>query len=385
MEGLSDEFILSGEEITDVDNLFTDENEEETQVTPPEKKGNNEKDNNETTEEEEINPDDLFGNPEGVGSEEDNQEKEDTSSNKAEDSSPKTNNFFSSIADALKEEGILPDLDDDIKIESPEDFAEAMRSQVNKMLDETQQRILRALDAGIEDSEIRNYEKILNYVGSISENDIKDESENGEKLRQNLIYQDFINRGYSKERAQREVKKSFDGGTDVEDALEALSSNAEYFKEKYTEAIEEAEEEKRRAIEDRNKEAEKLKKDIMDNDTFFGDIKLDRNTRQKVYDSISKPVYKDPKTGRVLTAVQKYQMENSTEFIKNVGLLFTLTDGFKNLNSVIQGKVKKEVKKGIKNLETTLKGSSRNSDGSLRFSSGVSDDQSSFSTFEIDV
>lgn len=365
----------------EIDSLFGIDEEE----SPNDETQDKEKDSKKATED--VDVDSLFTteDPEGVGSEEDNQEKEDTSSNKAEDSSPKTNNFFSSIADALKEEGILPDLDDDIKIESPEDFAEAMRSQVNKMLDETQQRILRALDAGIEDSEIRNYEKILNYVGSISEDDIKDESENGEKLRQNLIYQDFINRGYSKERAQREVKKSFDGGTDVEDALEALSSNAEYFKEKYTEAIEEAEEEKRRAIEDRNKEAEKLKKDIMENDTFFGDIKLDRNTRQKVYDSISKPVYKDPKTGRVLTAVQKYQMENSTEFIKNVGLLFTLTDGFKNLNSVIQGKVKKEVKKGIKNLESTLNSSSRNSDGSLRFSSGVSDDQSSFSTFEIDV
>ena len=378
MEELSFDNILDQNEI---DSLFGVDAEE----SPNDETQDKEKDSKKATED--VDVDSLFTteDPEGVGSEEDNQEKEDTSSNKAEDSSPKTNNFFSSIADALKEEGILPDLDDDIKIESPEDFAEAMRSQVNKMLDETQQRILRALDAGIEDSEIRNYEKILNYVGSISEDDIKDESENGEKLRQNLIYQDFINRGYSKERAQREVKKSFDGGTDVEDALEALSSNAEYFKEKYTEAIEEAEEEKRRAIEDRNKEAEKLKKDIMDNDTFFGDIKLDRNTRQKVYDSISKPVYKDPKTGRVLTAVQKYQMENSTEFIKNVGLLFTLTDGIKNLNSVIQGKVKKEVKKGIKNLETTLNGSSRNSDGSLRFSSGVSDDQSSFSTFELDV
>ena len=378
MEELSFDNILDQNEI---DSLFGVDEEE----SPNDETQDKEKDSKKATED--VDVDSLFTteDPEGVGSEEDNQEKEDTSSNKAEDSSPKTNNFFSSIADALKEEGILPDLDDDIKIESPEDFAEAMRSQVNKMLDETQQRILRALDAGIEDSEIRNYEKILNYVGSISEDDIKDESENGEKLRQNLIYQDFINRGYSKERAQREVKKSFDGGTDVEDALEALSSNAEYFKEKYTEAIEEAEEEKRRAIEDRNKEAEKLKKDIMDNDTFFGDIKLDRNTRQKVYDSISKPVYKDPKTGRVLTAVQKYQMENSTEFIKNVGLLFTLTDGFKNLNSVIQGKVKKEVKKGIKNLESTLNSSSRNSDGSLRFSSGVSDDQSSFSTFEIDV
>lgn len=378
LEELSFDNILDQNEI---DSLFGIDEEE----SPNDETQDKEKDSKKATED--VDVDSLFTteDPEGVGSEEDNQEKEDTSSNKAEDSSPKTNNFFSSIADALKEEGILPDLDDDIKIESPEDFAEAMRSQVNKMLDETQQRILRALDAGIEDSEIRNYEKILNYVGSISEDDIKDESENGEKLRQNLIYQDFINRGYSKERAQREVKKSFDGGTDVEDALEALSSNAEYFKEKYTEAIEEAEEEKRKAIEDRNKEAEKLKKDIMDNDTFFGDIKLDRNTRQKVYDSISKPVYKDPKTGRVLTAVQKYQMENSIEFIKNVGLLFTLTDGFKNLNNVIQGKVKKEVKKGIKNLETTLNSSSRNSDGSLRFSSGVSDDQSSFSTFELDV
>lgn len=378
MEELSFDNILDQNEI---DSLFGVDEEE----SPNDETQDKEKDNKRATED--VDVDGLFTteDPEGVGSEEDNQEKEDTSSNKAEDSSPKTNNFFSSIAEALKEEGILPDLDDDVKIESPEDFAEAMRSQVSKMLDETQQRILRALDAGIEDSEIRNYEKILNYVGSISEDDIKDESENGEKLRQNLIYQDFINRGYSKERAQREVKKSFDGGTDVEDALEALSSNAEYFKEKYTEAIEEAEEEKRRAIEDRNKEAEKLKKDIMENDTFFGDIKLDKSTRQKAFDSISKPVYKDPKTGRVLTAVQKYQMENSTEFIKNVGLLFTLTDGFKNLNSVIQGKVKKEVKKGIKNLETTLNGSSRNSDGSLRFSSGVSDDQSSFSTFELDV
>lgn len=378
MEELSFDNILDQNEI---ESLFGVDEEESLNDETQDK----EKDSKKATED--VDVDSLFTteDPEGVGSEEDNQEKEDTSSNKAEDSSPKTNNFFSSIAEALKEEGILPDLDDDVKIESPEDFAEAMRSQVSKMLDETQQRILRALDAGIEDSEIRNYEKILNYVGSISEDDIKDESENGEKLRQNLIYQDFINRGYSKERAQREVKKSFDGGTDVEDALEALSSNAEYFKEKYTEAIEEAEEEKRKAIEERNKEAEKLKKDFMENDTFFGDIKLDKSTRQKAFDSISKPVYKDPKTGRVLTAVQKYQMENSTEFMKNVGLLFTLTDGFKNLNSIIQGKVKKEVKKGIKNLETTLNGSSRNSDGSLRFSSGVSDDQSSFSTFEIDV
>ena len=37
MEELSDEFILSGDEMVNVDDLFTDNEEKETQETPPEK------------------------------------------------------------------------------------------------------------------------------------------------------------------------------------------------------------------------------------------------------------------------------------------------------------------------------------------------------------
>ena len=55
-----------------------------------------------------------------------------------------------------------------------------------------------------------------------------------------MIFQDFINRGYSKERASREVKKSLDSGTDIEDANEALKSNKEFFKDKYNELINDA-------------------------------------------------------------------------------------------------------------------------------------------------
>ena len=33
-----------------------------------------------------------------------------------------------------------------------------------------------------------------------------------------IIFQDFLNRGYSKERAAREVQKSFNAGTDIDDA-----------------------------------------------------------------------------------------------------------------------------------------------------------------------
>ena len=71
-------------------------------------------------------------------------------------------------------------------------------------------------------------------------------------------------------------------------------------------------------------------------------------------------------------------MEHRTDFLKNLGLVFTLTDGFKNLDGLVKGKVKKEVRKGLIELETKINNTSRNSDGSLRFTSGVSSDPESF-------
>ena len=165
MEGLSDEFILSGDEMVDIDNLFSDDEGKETQETPPDKE---EKEKKETTEEEEINPDDLFDNPEGVGSEKDNQEKEGGTPPDKGGTSPKTN-FYSSIASALKDEGILPDLDDETvdNIKEASDFAEAINKQIQARFDERQKRIDDALNANVEPDEVRQYENTLSFLDSI--------------------------------------------------------------------------------------------------------------------------------------------------------------------------------------------------------------------------
>lgn len=113
-----------------------------------------------------------------------------------------------------------------------------------------------------------------------------------------------------------------------------------------------------------------------DNQKFFGEITLDNATKQKVFDSISKPIYKDPKTGEFYTAVQKFESEHSDEFLAKLGLIFTLTDGFKNLDGLVKGKVKKEVKRGLRDLEGKINNTSRDSYGNLRFSSGVDDKES---------
>ena len=372
MEELDLNNILSPEEM---DNLF-DEEGSKTQETPPEPTEDDKK-NNETTEVQ-VDAEDLFES-ESVGSgKEDKQGKEDTSPD-GTGTSPKTN-FYSSIASALKEDGIFQNLDNDKakEIKDAESFAQAIRDEVSAQFDERQKRIDEALNAGIEPSEVQKYERTLNYLDSIKDENISDESEQGEQLRRQLIYNDFINRGYSKERAQREVKKSFDAGTDIEDAKESLKSNKEFFKSSYDSIVEEAKKEEEKEIEERKKDAETLKKNILEEEKVFGELQIDKATRQKVFDNVSKPVYKDPETGELFTALQKYEMDNRLDFLKNVGLIYTLTDGFKNLDGLIKGKVKKEVRKGLRELETTINNTARTSDGNLKFATGVDEDPESY-------
>lgn len=375
--------ILGTEEI---ENLFVDDEVQDTspedEVTPDQEDGKEDKKNKEKDEEttEVIDVDNLFTDePESVGSGKDNTKgKEDTSSR--EDSTSPQKTIYSSIAKALKEEGIFPDLDDEVlsKVKEPEDFRNLVEQQIKAGLEERQKRIDDALNYGIEPTEIKRYENTLNFLDSVKEENITDESDKGEELRKNLIFQDFINRGYNRERATREVQKSFNAGTDIEDAKEALKSNTEYFKGKYDDLIEDAKLEAQKEEENRKEQANKLKESILNEKNILGDLSIDKPTRQKIYDNISKPIYKDPETGEYYTTIQKYEKDNRVDFLKYLGLIFTLTDGFKSLDGLVKGKVKKEVKNGLRDLEHAINNTARNSDGNLKFVSGVDEDPESF-------
>lgn len=381
MEGnLNLDSILSSE---DVENLFAND----TQETPPETNGepgdNSQENNDDNTDTTEVNVNTLFtGQPESVGSEENNEGQEEPL-NEGSETSPI---FYSSITRALHEEGIFPDLDEDkiSKVKTPEDFRNLIEEQIRAGIDEKQRRIDQALSYGVEPNEVKVYEQTLDFLDSIQEDSIKEESAKGEKLRKDLIYQDFINRGYSKERADREVRKSFGAGTDVEDAMEALESNKEFFNKNYEDLINKAKQEEENAKKKLQEEGKKLKSSILEEKTIFGDLSVDKSTRQKIFDNISKPVYKDPETGNYYTAIQKYEKENKVDFLKYVSLFYTLTNGFTDINPLIRGKVNKEVKKGIKNLEQTLNTTVRTSDGNLKFV-GYTDPDSSARSWSIDV
>ena len=372
----------------DIDNLFMDNETQETQETQesqPENKGD--EDNKETPKQEqttEVNTDDLFVEPESVGSEE-NKEKEGTETEK-ESTSP-NNNFYSSIAKTFAVESIFPDLtDDEIKnANSAEALVELINKQIDSRLDEKQQRVINALDAGIEPDDIRRYENTISYLDSIDEDKLNAETPEGEELRKRLIYQDYINRKFSPERANREVQRSIDSGNDITDAKEALQSNKEFFNDQYNDLLQKAKEEEQKFEKERKQQAEQLKKSIIEDKNLFGDLELNKSVRQKIFDNISKPVYKDEDSGVYITALQKYQKENPNDFLKNVSTIFTLTDGFKNIDKLVAKKASKEIRKGFRELENTLSNTQRNSDGSLNFVGGTNDEESMFKGYKLDI
>ena len=387
MEGLSFDNILGEQEI---ETLFTDpednevpeeptKNAEEEEVETPDSDDKKQKEKDNTTED--VDSENLFEDkaPESVGSGKDNEGKEDTApDNDADGTSP--NNFYSSIANACAVDGIFPNLDDETikKAVDAESFSNLIEAEINARFDEKQKRISQALENGVEPTDIKKYESTLNYINTITDAAIAEESEKGEQLRYNLIYQDFINKGMTPDKAKKFADRTVDAGTDVEDAKEALLSNKEFFSNAYNKMLQEAQQKADEEKAEREKNAKELERTLMKDKQLFGDMEISNDIRKKAFDSVSKPVYKDPETGDYMTAIQKYESEHRAEFLKYTGLIFAMTNGFKDFDSFAKGKVKKEVKKGLRELEQTLNNTRRNNDGSLRMVTNQKDDPNSF-------
>lgn len=388
MEALSFDNILGENEIETLfvdpeDNEVVDEptkTEEEEVIDTPDSKDDKLKEKNKTTEV--VDPETLFEEetPESVGSGKDKEGKEDTVTDEGSDGTSPNDNFYSSIANALAVDGIFPNLDDETvkKAVDAETFSDLIEAEVNARFDEKQQRISKALENGVEPTDIKKYESTLDYINKITDAAIAEESEKGEQLRYNLIYQDFLNKGMSADKAKKYTDRTINAGTDVEDAKEALQSNKEYFSGEYNRLLQEAQQQADEDKAERSKQAKQLQTSLLKDKNLFGDMEISNDVRKKAFETVSKPVYRDPETGGYLTALQKYEIEHRADFLKYTGLFFAMTNGFKDFDSFAKGKVKKEMRKGLRDLEKTLNNTSRSKDGNLKMITNQREDPDSF-------
>lgn len=390
------DFNLSLDNIYDsseIESLFDDTDDsssaEEGKTANATEKEKENKDNKVT----EVDVDDLFADePESVGSGDSNEGEEVDNDDKGKKTSPKSSttlqnqNKWQILSNSLRED-LFPDLDESEigKVQSAQDFADLMEAQMQAKFDERQRRIDEALNAQVEVTDIQKYENYIQQLESISDDDINDESERGEALRKALIRDSYLLNNMSPEKANKLVEQSFKANSDIEDAKEALETNIKLAKQQYQGIIDNAKKEKEEQKKQLAKRSEDLKKSILEDDKIFKELEINKNVRQKVYDNLSKPIYKDPETKELLTAVQKYERENPDDFLKYASLFYTLTDGFKNLDSLVKGKVKKELSKGLKDLDNLLSNSSSTT-GNLEFlTSGKGDEESIFRGYKLDI
>ena len=81
---------------------------------------------------------------------------------------------------------------------------------------------------------------------------------------------------------------------------------------------------------------------------------------------MTKASYKD-EDGNILTPIQKYIKENPLDAQYYLSLMYTLTDGYKNIDKLINQKLTKEKKSALRELQHTLNNTRQLDDGSVNF------------------
>lgn len=371
MEGLSLD-MLSNEEVT---NFFDKSNNETEEIQDTSEKTENTEETKDNTTE--VDFSDLGLTSESVGS--GNARGKETPA--SSDAGTQNNDLFFSIAKALRDEGVFPDLDDETLkgVKGASDFRKLFDDRVKLEFDERARRLEDALNGGATTDEMKAYNQSMNTLGILNNenfiNTLSAEGDEGEKARRQIMLTDYINRGFSEERANKMIEKSIADGTDIEDAKEAYTACKNYF----TRQVNDFQNMFNQRAEQARKENEAMAtsiKDMVEKGDFFGGLKVDKVTRQKAYENITKPVVK-LKDGRVLTELQKYQMEHPKEYAANMGILYTITNGFKDMEKIVKGKVKEGMKKGFAELESVINNTRRNSDGVLNLANDAFDDDRS--------
>lgn len=285
--------------------------------------------------------------PEKVDGEEDDDSEEDDS---GDESSP---NLYSSLANVLFEQGIIPSLESSDKVLTPDDLVSVIKQEVDIQAQYRLDEYLNNLDV---DAIAQSRRNIMD-LESIDEDYLRDNLE----VAKDIIYRDALNQGLSEERARKILKKTIDLGEDtiIEDALESRESLKEF--ERRQEENEKARYQE--AVQNARKEQELIDKTIksyiFESPEIVKGIPNTRAMQEAVYKSMTEIVGKNPNTGELENKLMKERSLDPIKFDAKMYYFYELTNGFTDL-----GKFQATVtSKATKNLEKALRKTSFEGDG----------------------
>lgn len=290
----------------------------------------------------------------GDKGQEDVKDTDNKSGDNDDDPSP---NIFSSLAALLKEKNLLSSPDSEIETE--EDFVNAFKKQIESSeysdLTDRQKEYLKALREGIPEEDVKQHISNVEQLNSITEDVIKEDA----NLRQRLIYNDLLNKGFSEEKAAKHVQRSVQMEEDLEDAKDALESIKQYNQAQFDKQKETLAQKKEREAKEQEQRVKRIKDKIKSTEEIIKGYKISDNVKEKIEQNMFKIVGKN-ENGVEENSLMKYARENKDDFDLKLYYLFTITNGFQDFSSIEKTKNTKI----LSDLERAMKSSTKIKDPS---------------------
>ena len=349
-----EDFVQSEEEFSLV---LDDEGAEE---TPP--AGESDKDNNNDNTDNDNNDDNI---------EEETEEQTDEDTNEKENQKPPTQepdkntsssktNVYSSLVKGLSEEGVFKfaELDEDNKVDNFDDFADSLDKEIEARLQERlkeltpeQQFFAEKRKLGYNDDEIMNQLNTKQGLESISDDMLTAEDEKGEELRKNVLTQFYKSKGFSDSKIERDIKRIFNEGSDVDEAKDALS----YIKTNVEEYEKQQDAQRQKTVEEQAKQREESLKNLREfsqkTKEIIPNTTIPKKLKDEIYNGMTKPV-STTDDGTPLDIVGDFLHKGDLQDRYKLSYLLKVTNGLKDFNKLSAAKGKSSA---IKELEDSLK------------------------------
>lgn len=280
-------------------------------------------------------------------------------------SSPKPNDteqLYSNLATQFKAKGVLPGLEDTANIKSLEDLNAAIQKEVDSRLTDTQRTIKEATSVGLNASAVSKQIDVVSKLKSVTQEYVT--SDANLEFRKGIIAQDFMSRGYNKERADALALRSVDAGTDVDDAKFALTSIIAIEEKRIEDAIQSAKDDEKKSIDD-------IKGYLDKTDEVVPGIKLNTDQREELYKQMTTDL------GNKENAFMQAQKADPIGSRIKLETIFYVTKGFSDFSVFSAGK-ETDISK---NIETLLRGADFTESG--RINTDTSDSNGTFTLADL--
>jgi len=233
----------------------------------------------------------------------------------------------------LMGEGVLSTFDEEeiIKISKEQGEAAAISHMIQRQIQESDAQLKESYDkeyqdylslvqGGVPKQEAAGILGVENFVNSVKQIDLKDESDGSVQARKDLLTLNYrLTTKWSDDKIQKYVDKAYDEGSDLEEVDEALTNVEQYVANEKSAQIESAKANDARIKAEQAKQLSDLKTYIDKSEEFFKGDKITKLVKDKMVKAITTPI--KLQNGVVTSELWAKREENPISFDSKIAYL----------------------------------------------------------------